>query len=277
MLQGIDVSAYQHPAGAAIDWAAVKGSGVEAVYVEATQGTDGALSNPYLAQDVQGAVSVGLHVGAYHFAYPALNSWQAESAWFRARIAGLPLDLPPVLDFETPGGLSSQALADWAQAWLGDFPASMLYCYRSLYAALPGAPWGRPVWMAIPGGTLGNLAGVQYATAPVPGVPVDPDLDHFDPAILEGTMTPEQAAQLAALWAIFFQPYDGDPTHAPWSNMEVTRRQLADLGAPYAPPSAVPFVASSVAVGSGLTAAQDAELTALAAAVARIEAALKGA
>jgi len=59
---------------------------------------------------------------------------------------------------------------------------------------------------------------------------------------VDDAMTPEQAAQLADLaqqvsdlWNIFFGPYQVGA--APWSNVEVIRRQLADLGAEYAPPA----------------------------------------
>ena len=78
-----------------------------------------------------------------------------------------------------------------------------------------------------------------------------------------------------------FGPYENSPTvGAPWNNVEILRRMLADLGAPFNPSQAVPFVATPVAPGSGLTADQAAALAAipgLVAAVARIETALKGA
>jgi len=55
---GIDVSNYQHPNGAAINWAAVKASGQSFVFVKATEGVNGATpayTNPYFAQDWAGA------------------------------------------------------------------------------------------------------------------------------------------------------------------------------------------------------------------------------
>jgi hypothetical protein len=92
-------------------------------------------------------------------------------------------------------------------------------------------------------------------------------------------MNTQQNQWLEDLWNIFFSPY-GQGGIAKWSNAEIFRRQLASLGAPYDPPGTLPFVPPTVTPGGGLTADQAAALAqvpALVAAVARIEAALKSA
>src|SRR5664279_3245540 len=121
---GIDVSGYQHPNGAAINWAAVKASGQSFVFVKATEGANGATpayTNPYFSQDWAGAGAAGLLRGAYQFARPALPT---SSALLQARdfvavtgSMGGGADLPPVLDLEVTGGLSPTDLATWTATW----------------------------------------------------------------------------------------------------------------------------------------------------------------
>lgn len=65
---GVDVSSYQHPNGAPIDWGAVAASGVKFAAVKATEGTY--YTSPYAATDLRGAQAAGLSVIAYAFAIP---------------------------------------------------------------------------------------------------------------------------------------------------------------------------------------------------------------
>lgn len=95
--------------------------------------------------------------------------------------------------------------------------------------------------------------------------------------------------QVEAIFQSLYGPFENSPTiGVPWNNVEILRRMLADLGAPYSPSSAVPFVPSLVPIGgTGLTLTQAqavAEIPAIAGAIAsgdltlaHIEAALKGA
>jgi hypothetical protein len=109
-----------------------------------------------------------------------------------------------------------------------------------------------PAYLAATGGYI-----VSFAAT---GTPETPD------------MTPEQAAMLQAINDAIFEA-------APpgvWNNFELLRRQNVDLGAPYGPASGVPPVPPTATPGSGLTAAQASELTAIAAALGRIETSLKG-
>jgi GH25 family lysozyme M1 (1,4-beta-N-acetylmuramidase) len=58
---GIDVSRWQ----GAIDWSSVKNSGVEFVFMKATEGVD--YVDPMFHANIQGAKAAGLMVGTYHF------------------------------------------------------------------------------------------------------------------------------------------------------------------------------------------------------------------
>jgi hypothetical protein len=64
-------------------------------------------------------------------------------------------------------------------------------------------------------------------------------LDPADPTV-KAVLAAAQAAQSAAQYVqtIFDEPYQAGA--APWSNLEVIRRQLTDLGAEYAPASGTP-------------------------------------
>lgn len=60
-IQGIDVSNWQ----GYIDYSAVKSSGIEIVYIKASQGTG--YKDPYFEINYQNAKDNGLKVGFYHF------------------------------------------------------------------------------------------------------------------------------------------------------------------------------------------------------------------
>jgi GH25 family lysozyme M1 (1,4-beta-N-acetylmuramidase)/uncharacterized protein with LGFP repeats len=124
-LVGPDVSGWQHPSGAPIDWTKVAGSGqsftvVKAteLYTDSTTGKPVLYTNPYLHSDLSGAQAAGLVVGAYAFAHPE-NSATAQADDFAAAVGPLPAgSLPPVLDLETSGGLSVAQLVSWTQTFL---------------------------------------------------------------------------------------------------------------------------------------------------------------
>ena len=121
---GVDVARYQHPNGAAIDWARVAASGQRFAVVKATElygdssGQPVLYTNPYLRSDLEGAHAAGLVVGSYAFAHPEFSATtQADD--FAAAIGTLPDgSLSPVLDLETSGGLPVAQLQAWTQAFL---------------------------------------------------------------------------------------------------------------------------------------------------------------
>jgi lysozyme len=118
------VARYQHPYGAAIDWARVAASGQDIAIVKATEvyaGSGGRpvlYTNSYLHADLSGAHAAGLRIGAYAFAHPEFSA-TAQADDFAAAIWPLPSgSLPPVLDLETNGGLSVAALQMWTKTFL---------------------------------------------------------------------------------------------------------------------------------------------------------------
>src|SRR5207302_896757 len=121
-ITGPDVSSYQHPYGAKINWAKVKAAGKDFAIVKATEGTY--YSNPYFGADYRNSRRAGLVRGSYHFArpgYPLRTTAQAQADYYLAKL-GSSLStrstLPPALDLESTGGLSRGALVTWAQLFL---------------------------------------------------------------------------------------------------------------------------------------------------------------
>jgi GH25 family lysozyme M1 (1,4-beta-N-acetylmuramidase) len=123
---GPDVSSWNHPGGASIDWHAVRAAGNSFAFVKATQGpsvSGGSFyTNPYYASDSAGATAAGLYVGAYDFAVPALplSTAALQARAFVSVVGSLhgATQLPPVLDLEQTGGLSVTDLRSWTQSWL---------------------------------------------------------------------------------------------------------------------------------------------------------------
>ncbi len=97
---GIDISAYQKE----VDWRAVKQDGVEFVFLRlAFRGyTAGTLNlDSYFLQNLRDAKEAGLKVGAYVFS-TAISVQEAmeEAAFALETLAGEPLDMPLVFDWE---------------------------------------------------------------------------------------------------------------------------------------------------------------------------------
>jgi lysozyme len=99
-VHGIDVSKYQGD----IDWATVRRSGVEFVWIKATEGANHVDSK--FQQNWAGAKQAGIARGAYHFVWWCRHPHE-EVAWFKANVPNDPDALPPVLDVEaTPDSKS---------------------------------------------------------------------------------------------------------------------------------------------------------------------------
>ncbi|HVB78297.1 MAG TPA: glycoside hydrolase family 25 protein [Candidatus Nitrosotalea sp.] len=258
---GIDVSAFQHPNGAAIDWAQVGLAGVKQAYIQASQGTG--VLNPYFADDVAGARAAAIPVGAYHLCYPALNTPAAEVAYFRTAIAGVTLDLPAMLDDETK--LDKAWVLSWFALW-GDTKA-LHYSDASYLAALGSV--GQPQWTARPGATglyPGDYA-TQYASAPVPGIVGNVDLDYFDPA---GAGMTE--AQMQAFLDGLAKTISGQTSFAGWMASVLTTEQNN-----FNSLAAIEKSVAALGSGGGLTAAQAAQVSAIQADLAALIASLKNA
>ncbi|MFC0540487.1 GH25 family lysozyme [Kutzneria chonburiensis] len=132
-IDGIDTAKYQHPGGAAINWAAVRASGVEFATVKATRGTN--VTDDFLATDLPAARNAGLDVAPYHYytaSAPDTGAAQADRFIAAVRATGYTGqragDLPPVFDFERADDGTGRCpvygtVAD-AKAWLDKVQAA---------------------------------------------------------------------------------------------------------------------------------------------------------
>jgi len=197
----------------------------------------------------------------------AYCSGHADPAAMRAQ--GEAWGVPIALDVEP----SIRPDGDWVEPWLEAASPSAYYSdisdmttehVNGHAAALivasrstdPQRTW--PWWIATPAKPHGNQWQGSHTE-----FGADVDRCWFDEALftaLQGdAMNPDQVAQLLAdvaaikakveyLEQIFDSPYetaDGTQGPAPWSNVEVQRRQLADLGARENPRPEIPYVRPS--------------------------------
>lgn len=111
--QGIDVSAYQEM----IDYAKVKASGVEIVYIKASEGRT--LRDPYFVQNYENAKKNGLKVGFYHFVRARTNAQAIQEAeFFASCITATEPDCRLAMDFEVFGELSIEAVNSISKTFL---------------------------------------------------------------------------------------------------------------------------------------------------------------
>ena len=155
---GPDVSRWQHPYGAPIDWVGVKAGGSSFVIIKATEGST--YTSPYFADDAAAARANGLAVGAYHYARPALpmSTASEQAQRFAATLGNVQTagTLPPILDLETTGGLSAGDLVTWAQIFTETLRATtgrtpVVYTYVSFWnvqMAGTQAFTRSPLWLA---------------------------------------------------------------------------------------------------------------------------------
>ena len=111
--QGIDVSNWQ----GYIDYRSVRESGIEVVYIKASQGTN--IKDAYFEINYENAKANGLKVGFYHF-LTATNTEEAEqeARFFASVISGKTPDCKLVMDYETFGGVGVEESNEIAQVFL---------------------------------------------------------------------------------------------------------------------------------------------------------------
>ncbi|WP_234124442.1 GH25 family lysozyme [Clostridium hydrogenum] len=179
MYQGIDVFSGTN----VTNWSSVKNSGIQMVYIKATEGVS--YTNPLMNSQYNGAKAAGILVGFYHFA--STNSPTAEYNYFMNAISGYGQDLKPCLDYEIDN-------ADYS--FINQFMAqnSNLIFYGSHSIADNTGLALNKIWIAEPGtspsGTNG-YAGIQYSWyGQVDGISGDVDRDCFDSIVLSGNVQP---------------------------------------------------------------------------------------
>ena len=144
---GIDVS---HHSGA-VDWQKLAASGVDFVYVKATEGVD----NPdaTFADHWESLAASDLARGAYHF-YVTEDDPEEQARFFLETVDFGPGDLPPVVDVEVIGHGTTPGLPDRLRRFLeivaretGTKP--IIYTSPNFWDAHLGEGFGEyPLWIA---------------------------------------------------------------------------------------------------------------------------------
>lgn len=210
-MDGIDVSHYEGN----IDYAKVKASGIQVVYIKATEGTS--FKDSTLNKNYQNAKANGLKVGFYHF-FRASNEENArqQARFFVDTINGLDYDCRLALDLETTQNLNKNTLSNLAKIFMDELKRltgkdGVIYTYT--YFArdnITGVLSGYPLWIAHYGvSTPGNnpiwnsWIGFQYSdTGSIAGISGDVDLDEFTREILLDETNPVPENKPEQSWAI---------------------------------------------------------------------------
>lgn len=191
---GIDISNWQ----GSINFSDVRNSGIQIVYIEATEGNY--YTDPYLQEFYDGAKANGLLVGFYHFFSPSVSA-VTQAQYFTNAISGLTSECRLVLDLEEAGGLGADEISSIAVEFLNEVESisglgAAVYTYASfannnittgyglenypLWIAEYGssAPESNPIWGS-------SYAGWQYSdTGRISGINTNVDLDIFNDGIL---------------------------------------------------------------------------------------------
>lgn len=110
-IEGIDVSRYQ----ADIDWEVVAAADFDFAFVKATEGLSHI--DPKFALNWLDLQQAGMRRGAYHFFRPEISG-ENQAFHFINTVELVGGDLPPVLDVEVIGQLSSDELVGQIEDWL---------------------------------------------------------------------------------------------------------------------------------------------------------------
>jgi lysozyme len=201
---GIDVSHHQNQAGP-IDWNAVRGAGVEFVFVKVS---DGLGYDAYASSNISHARAAGLMVGGYHYLRNTSPGDQQASV-FLARAPLQPGDLLPVLDFEVEikSAVAKAAYVAKARHWMTRVSgaiggrAPFLYTRRSIMSQLgnPADLARHPLWLArysktppqLPHGATEYIIWQYSEKGSVPGITGHVDLNEcaIGPAQLRADYT----------------------------------------------------------------------------------------
>lgn len=189
---GIDISHYQTIS----DWQTVKDSGISFAFLKATEGSY-STDNTFQSH-LEGAKSVGIYIGAYHFCR-ATNPESAvkEADFFIETINNAGgfsiLDLPPTLDIETNEGANGDNISAICRAWINRVKEAagkqpILYTYPSFADQYLDKSLGDiPLWLANYNSEINDHAGwtewlfLQYEdSGSVPGISGHVDMDEYN-------------------------------------------------------------------------------------------------
>lgn len=160
---GIDVSNWQ----GYIDYKRVKESGIDIVYIKASEGTT--FKDPYLEYNYQNAKANGLKVGFYHF-LTAINTEQAkkQAQFFASVISGKVPDCKLSMDFEEFNeGISNDEINQISEVFLQtlkELTQKEVIVYSNLYHSQRFFSYELaqkyPLWLAYYG-DYNNIANVR--------------------------------------------------------------------------------------------------------------------
>ena len=166
-------------AGSPLRFPEAKADGVRGIVVKSTQGVG--YVNPFAEGDLADAQAAGIATATYHYAGNPDGSFgtPAQEAEFakangHGRFVWLDLEQLKNETFAQTGA--------WAQAFFDAIGAAAgLYSDRSYLSNLPGAPWGRPLWIADPGDVdrPAEAVMVQTGTKAVSWAPALLDVDEW--------------------------------------------------------------------------------------------------
>ena len=186
--QGIDVSVYQGE----IDYAAVKATGIQIVYIKSSEGSS--LIDPYFEQNYINAKENGLYIGVYHYVRArTIEQARIEAQFFVSLLSEKSIDCMPAMDFETFGDLTKYEINQIGVVFLntvkelsGKDPVvySNTYTARTIFS---GEVTNYPLWVAqyevnypTENGNWNNWVGWQYTSRGiVNGINVYVDRDQY--------------------------------------------------------------------------------------------------
>ncbi len=190
---GIDVSGWQGN----IDYSEVASSGIEIVYMKASEGTS--FVDPYFNQNYTNAKANGLKVGFYHYLTARSNSEAvAEANFFVSTISGMIPDCRLAMDFESFGSLSAEEINEIGLTFMQTVESlsgkeMVIYSDTSNASNIfGGGLTNYPLWVAqyeveepTPNGNWDSWVGWQYTDAgEISGINGYVDRDRFTDGIL---------------------------------------------------------------------------------------------
>lgn len=190
---GIDVSGWQGN----IDYSEVASSGIEIVYMKASEGTS--FVDPYFNQNYTNAKANGLKVGFYHYLTARSNSEAvAQANFFVSTISGMTPDCRLAMDFESFGNLSAEEINEIGLTFMQTVESlsgkeMVIYSDTSNASNIfGGGLTNYPLWVAqyeveepTPNENWNNWVGWQYTDAgEISGIDGYVDRDRFTDGIL---------------------------------------------------------------------------------------------
>ena len=190
---GIDVSGWQGN----IDYSEVASSGIEIVYMKASEGTS--FVDPYFNQNYTNAKANGLKVGFYHYLTARSNSEAvAQANFFVSTISGMTPDCRLAMDFESFGNLSVEEINEIGLTFMQTVESlsgkeMVIYSDTSNASNIfGGGLTNYPLWVAqyeveepTPNGNWDSWVGWQYTDAgEISGINGYVDRDRFTDGIL---------------------------------------------------------------------------------------------